>query len=560
MKQRMFFLLLAALLLSGCSDNLEQVLNEDIIQEEKAFDFDNVGETEKLIVLGDKLENPYSIENMQKAYNEIMLTRSGESTSNPVTVTDLYVRFLPKDSTEYYFLNRDLELELFDRPLDQEVVEGGTYYHDPSLPEDQITWQYATVSHDFVFPSVKFEILEECFIPRGEDDIEDEWDDDEEQTTRSLSAGQQFLEALELRAIENSGILQKMPAPEAETRGLFSRKKPQGTITVYDKTLGKSEGVKGVKVRCNLVVKWTSAYTDNNGYYKMPHSFIAGPFYELIFTNNRGFDIWGETHVIPLVGAAELLMGFHNKKGYSRELKSGSSWKWATINNAAADYYDMCGQTGIRKPPSNLKIWSWSAFGSSAPMLRRINTGVTFKSSSDWSNFFSNITVLPASYLIMNAFRRYIPDITIGLDTNKPSDEIYKTTCHELAHASHFSQVGSGYWQQYISFIMTYGSYGEQKDYNSGYCGIGEMWGYAMGYRMMNRKYSQSNLPSNVYWFKPRIIYELINQNVLTEAQIYACLTKDVTNHQQLKDKMILRTSNSNKQQQIRNIFQNYGY
>jgi hypothetical protein len=63
---------------------------------------------------------------------------------------------------------------------------------------------------------------------------------------------------------------------------------------------------------------------------------------------------------------------------------------------------------------------------------------------------------------------------------------LYRTTIHELAHASHFRQVGVSYWSKYASFIVTNDLngvhvYGDASLPNAGYCGIGEMWGYYIG-------------------------------------------------------------------------------
>jgi len=542
MKQKInFFLVIIALFWAGCDikEDIIVVDNNEVGQNNTQEVYDG---NERMIVLGDKLENPYSIENMQKAYDD--LTKAGVTKSSvEITVTDIYVRFLPKDSAEYLLLAEGFDLELFDRPLDKEIIGEGTYYHDPSIPEDQITWQYTTVSPDFKFPAVKYEVLAECFIPKGEYDEEDPWEDGEEPSSKGFTAEMSFLEALELKAIENSGIMDKLPVQsEPHTKGWFSRKKPQGTIKVYDDKLGGFVPVKGVKVRCNLIVKWVSAYTDDNGYYKMGSSFRFGPFYELIFSNHRGFDIWG--NLGPL-SAAELLMGFHSKSGHNRDLRSGSSWTWATINNAAADYYDMCSKTGISKPPRNLKIWHTSLFGSasSAPMLRRINCGVTFRSSSDWSNFLSNMFVRPISFALMTTFKGALPDITIG-SGNTTSATIYQTTCHELAHASHYSQVGNEYWEKYISFIMTNGVYGEKTDVNAGVCGVGEMWGYAMGNIMREKKYGGTfNSNDNNWWFKPQIIYDLVvTYRILNEREIYNCMTSDIRSHEALRNKMINRS------------------
>ena len=53
-------------------------------------------------------------------------------------------------------------MKFFDYPLDYDIEVGGTYYHDPSIPEGQITWLYTTVKPDYEFPALQYEILEKC--------------------------------------------------------------------------------------------------------------------------------------------------------------------------------------------------------------------------------------------------------------------------------------------------------------------------------------------------------------------------------------------------------------
>ena len=55
-------------------------------------------------------------------------------------------------SVEDYISLQDLGAELFDHPLDREILVDGDYYHDPSIPEDEMTWQYAVVPAGFPFP------------------------------------------------------------------------------------------------------------------------------------------------------------------------------------------------------------------------------------------------------------------------------------------------------------------------------------------------------------------------------------------------------------------------
>ena len=113
------------------------------------------------IVLGKRLENPYSTENMQAAYSSLYSTRSSRDV---VSTTHLYVRFLPENEADFRLLE-SRGLVLFDYPLDYEIAVEGSYYHDPDIPEDMPTWLYTAVPVDYVFPDVEYEILEECYIP-----------------------------------------------------------------------------------------------------------------------------------------------------------------------------------------------------------------------------------------------------------------------------------------------------------------------------------------------------------------------------------------------------------
>ena len=126
---------------------------------------------EGMIQLGKKLDNPYSIENMRKAYQNLSGSqlKSANITESNIEATHLYVRFLPKTDEDYAILVNDT-LELFDYPLDYEIEEGGTFYHDPELPDSTYTWQYCAVKKDYNFPNIEYEIIEELFLPETMED------------------------------------------------------------------------------------------------------------------------------------------------------------------------------------------------------------------------------------------------------------------------------------------------------------------------------------------------------------------------------------------------------
>ena len=173
-------------------------------------------------------------------------------------------------------------------------------------------------------------------------------------------------------------------------------------------------------------------------------------------------------------------------------------------------------------------------------MLRRIWHPIGYSSNSGWSNFFINVSAGRLLTYTNTLLKFVLPDIVIGTK-NYDTYDIYETVNHELSHASHCNKVGSAFWAKYINYIITYGQkydhfYGDASCNNSGICGVGEMWGVAMGYLRRNEKYELNRIdyPGKNYWFKPQIIWELNKNNILTKREIFNCMTSDVQNHAQL--------------------------
>lgn len=487
----------------------------------------------------DTLPNPYSLDVMQAVYDYYSET--------PVTLepTDLYVKFMPKDSLELDILINDYGLELFEYPLDIDLGEGEVYVN-PDLPETDLIWLYTTVKPDFSFPTdIAYEILESCYIP-----------EDDETVGVATKGGEVNVEdaAFALMGYEES--------PQVETKALAT---PQGTIKVYDNDNGLYVPVKGVKVRCHRLVKWASAYTDENGSYTMSKSFRYKPHYAIVFGNVMDFDIWGNWGPIA---RANYNMGWHGNSGYSVNIGYNNyAWQWAVVNNSAYEYYKMCEQTGIQKPPAALKIWVWNdVSGSSAPMLRRITDDIGYNGTVSISNFFTNMFYDLAASSLNKALRVVLPDVTIGTifsnGTRFGYERIYRTVNHELAHASHFSKVGSSYWAKYVSYIMTYGAYGgDDSGNNAQLCAIGEMWGHSMGYIQAAEKFGASSKPMGTLeivdtWIYPHIFRDIISTNLLSKKQIYDCLTSDVDTYNALVSK--LYTQYPNKAVDIEQILNNY--
>jgi hypothetical protein len=119
-------------------------------------------------ILGARLVgNPYSVRIMRMA--AINLYGNGDY----ITVNKKYIRFKPADEAQLRQLI-DLDLELFDYPLDYDVLQEGDYY-DQGLPADEIPWYYTVVDSWFIPPSgIQYQQLASLYVPDDDLNLENE--------------------------------------------------------------------------------------------------------------------------------------------------------------------------------------------------------------------------------------------------------------------------------------------------------------------------------------------------------------------------------------------------
>ena len=463
-----------------------------------------------LMELGEKLENPYSVANISDALSELYPTRADAK----VSANSLYVRFLPK-TVEDFSLLESLGVTLFDYPLDREILTYGDYYHDPSIPEGSISWQYGVVPVGFAFPAgIESEVLEECFIPeegvqtKGLEGID--WDE------------------VETRSFKATGNGSMLPAP---TRAK-AKSKPSGRVSIKDDKLGKEAGVSGVKMVANVFVKVSTVYTDADGKYTFPAKFSARPKYNICFQNKLGFTIGMNLILVP---ASVSTLGKDDPEGISVKIDSKSDktlYRRCVVNNAAYDYYQRCSATNVTRPPKNLRFWILNKMIPSSALMMHQGAILDNKLVSNF---------LDAYKVLVQVFS---PDITIGSkDKNGKYDDLYAVTSHEMAHASHFANVRSPYWNILATYVlssyMTTGScYGTGNGENAGYCEVAEMWAYHVENMIYKERYGKNPRFGISNWFHPDILTTL-EEGGVTRAEICAALKPSVTSFEAFRDELI---------------------
>jgi hypothetical protein len=326
-------LFLFVLIFNACDTEIDELAKVNEFENQDKHSQDG------LIVLGAKLENPFSVTNMQKALDNLI--EKGELKSSDISAisaTHYYLRFLPDNKSELEQLWDDKGIEIFDYPLDYDIEKEGYFYQDPSIPFGKPTWLYTVVPVGYVFPNIEYEILEECYIPNEENDV-----------FKSVDFNEAYFK-LENEAYRLTGNI-LMDETLKSASGILAGNRPKGKIEVLNTETGNYTGVRGVKVRVRSLVKIDTKYTSTDGSYQMSTSFNNDNIrYDLVYENRNGSKIWGN---YAFLNPAVYYLGSQPSSGYDAEIDlSSNAWLWSTVNNAI-DLYEMqlCWANGVAVPP-----------------------------------------------------------------------------------------------------------------------------------------------------------------------------------------------------------------
>jgi len=518
----------------------------------------------KQIKLGKKLENPYSVVNMRRAYaNLIKKLEKGQKgydsqilkDSSEITTTDYYVKFWVENDEQKQLLLAD-SLNLSEIPLDVEIEQEGDYYVDGDTQIQEGQWLYASVVKDYEFPKdITFEKVEDLFLIEPSN-VEGEETENGSKTTAiagRTGISKQFLFDLEDEALRLTGNYEEPAASMVEK----SKKTPEGYVKVHNTVTNKLDPVIGVKVKTRRWFKWAKGWTNSAGHYKVNRGYRRDVHYTVVFKNTKGFIVWPS---LVSISSARYRAGKKSRYGHNFDFYTNSvGWRWATVNNATVKYFNYCSQMGIGQPHNNLRIVALGGTGySSAPMLRRVWGYAGFTSRSKVSDFFSKAnSITVAANLIWIMYKYILPDILIRAGSSKGTDGVFSTTFHELGHASHFKKVGSGYWIKYINYIITYGAYGDGHGINSGNCGIGEMWGNYFSAVLTDKEFPSSNnyFNKDEDWYNPGFLQDVDNLPDVSAKEIFECLKSTTDTFTDLIAELKTKTTYDEK---VDNAFYSY--
>ena len=373
----------AALMFAACNEPLNDAA--EVEKDSLCFAKGNEG-----FILGEKLENPYSLSTMRLAYKQIKcLSKSASANDDFIKATHLYIKFSPKTEEEYDLLTSDTTLDIYPYPLDYDIISYDGDYHDPELPDTIPTYQYASVPYSHKLPNIDYEILDSLFIPFEGKDTEE----------KSLSKSKEatIWDELEYKALEITNNL-----TEEDKKQSISKKakkwRPSGFVKVWDSS--RYIGIEGAKIKARRLFTTHTGIADAEGRFSCNGTFKYAATY-LLEWERADFKIKD-----GYISTAKLKGPTKKDCGWYLTVESDLQKFYATIFRAAYYYYYK--QKKFVTPPScNLRAYNYHASG-------------------DWGNFSAGRKKSPFT----NAIHIY--------SRNQTLKQIFSTTIHELTHASHW--------------------------------------------------------------------------------------------------------------------------
>lgn len=354
-----------------------------------------------------KLENPYSVTNMKKAYAELQKEGLMKAALN-IEATHLYVRFLPKDSAELETLNNDTTLTLFSYPLDYELTEGERYI-DSTLIGNKFTWLYTRVPVDYVSPVSGYEIIDQLYLPTT---------DNGSQGVKQQKVNSEFLtnwQLLEAKSLELTGNGDEQTSNLSKgIQKVATKWTPEATIRVYDDMTNTYIPVPGVLVRGRWWFNWEKGITNSNGWTKLSGKFGGKVNWSIVW-EGFGWDIrdgllWQATYNGPKT----------NESNWYLDINDGKSKAYAHVQRAC--YTMFAGE--------NLGVANASDISSVVNHNRQKIS--VFNSTGTGVNYGNN-------WLIFSQIAIYMKRDD---GTLRASEDVYATTIHELAHTFHIVKMG----------------------------------------------------------------------------------------------------------------------
>lgn len=436
--------------------------------------------------------------------------------------TDYYIRFKPKTATEVYDLKSNLQLTLFDFPLDHYVIKMGDYYHDPS--SGAFDFYYGIVSANVQLPdTIEYDILDNLYLSNTDIDL------------IVVSMINENFSATEINDYvgpidpgRNQGIItppdiqcdppcilklrlkddilingkpqyeyycdctpgnnENNPTSQFEINDcgciVYSNdRKPGGCVTVEDVHTSTNVGVRKAKI----IVKNTSNYDDN---FNSPWTWVATTYTS---PDPDSLGCWKINRMCSAHNNIHVWVEFNNEKAYIR----GPHFDPQRYVIPVADYVGEINGPNYNDIevhyPLNTEETQAQRYWVSATIINTIDQmhrnclaeGMNVPPHLDF--FHMNIEMTPAAWMAHYGGVHAIASLLIGtipsmlilpdifLNRNR-INLLRGDVFHESSHASHYTNVGPIWYNVLTSTEFFAGGHGNGTELGAGYVAVAESW------------------------------------------------------------------------------------
>lgn len=503
-------------------------------------------------ILGSQLQgNPYTVSVMQQASINLYGNSNGITTANKK-----YVRFRPADVNQLLNLE-SLDLELYDYPLDYEVLHEGDYYPQPGIGPDEIPWYYAMVDVGFQPPSeIQYEVIQQVYIP----DM-DIWLEQEafRITGNFFNDSCGLVPNLVAPPCDdpcNPGPGCPFPPPECGGGGGIppDPRVPKGNLFVWDNRLnnGQIVPVRRIRVVARNFLKTERVYTNDAGAFAFTKRFKKVTLVVKMKNNNTAIRGMFGARVWNLVWPLKKNIGkykgdltniqytfFRQEAVRTRGMQD---WVGVTAFNKRMDYNGLAAIDGLLGSPVFLNLFITPYSGAaSAPMFPHRSPN-----NNELLEFFVDryILKLPAltPYVVqVNAITKQIVDVLYGYGRfleDLDSDDLSEVIFHELSHTQHYNNVGNDWWRNFVVSELTetlnnlgtqFDPYGQGNTANSPIIAVAESWAYHYGRILADRVYAgfSSAQFEQAFEYRNGTIWQFGSQVAITGLNAHVNLLED---------------------------------
>lgn len=382
MKLKILVGLLVVMSIYACTedfDSFEENASPEFIEANFSAEFsDEKPDIHSKIILGEKLINPYSVENMQAAFNYYNANvPDSPFQRKKISATHYYIKILPVEEEHLVLIDsldksdQENAFVLHDFPLEYEILQEGDYYVEPTSENDLYHPTYTVIPVGYqMLGNLPYQIIEQLYYP------EDEQEYDVETVALFFAGWKNDLDADEIEVTTETlpRYLNESRQQQTTQRLFGKRYTPKGRINVENTDANTPDPLKKAKVSIGRSFWWKYTYTDNSGNFTSSKKYWGKVRIRLKWRSYTATirKTWNEVLGIAVSDHLITLKRSTNNRtktiGYTEpnsgivgiDLQGGHLWFKGTVHNGLRKYVDYCAQNGVNLSINDANVWAWT--------------------------------------------------------------------------------------------------------------------------------------------------------------------------------------------------------